>query len=120
MKYQLEDYQIYGSSIPIYCDNTAAICLTKNLIQYSRTKHTEIKHHLFRDYVQKGVINIQFIDTGHQWADIFTKRLVIERFVQSILSKYIQSILYAIYIKYITKINLLLIKPYTDVFQSTY
>ena len=30
MKHQLEDYQINGNSIPIYCDNTAAICLSKN------------------------------------------------------------------------------------------
>jgi hypothetical protein len=30
--------------------------------------------------VQKGIINIQFIDTEHQWADIFTKPLAIDRF----------------------------------------
>ena len=43
-------------------------------------EHIEIKHHFIRDHVQKGTINIQFIDTGHQWADIFTKPLAIERF----------------------------------------
>jgi hypothetical protein len=47
---------------------------------HSRAKHIEIKHHFIRDYVQKGVIDIQFIDTEHQWADIFTKPLAIERF----------------------------------------
>ena len=36
MKHQLEDYQINANSILIYCDNTAAICLSKNLIQHSR------------------------------------------------------------------------------------
>jgi len=61
----LEDYQINANSIPIYCDNTAAI---------------EIKHHFIRDYVQKGILDIQFIDTEHQWADIFTKPLTVERF----------------------------------------
>jgi len=73
MKHQLEDYQIIENCIPIYCDNTAAICLSKNPILYSRAKHVEIKHHFIRDYVQKGVLDIQFIDTDHQWADIFTK-----------------------------------------------
>jgi len=69
MKYQLEDYQINANSILIYCDNTAAI-----------PKHIEIKHHFIRDYVQKGILDIQFIDTKHQLADIFTKPLTVERF----------------------------------------
>jgi len=45
MKHQLEDYQINENNIPIYCDNTAAICLLKNPILHSRGKHIEIKHH---------------------------------------------------------------------------
>ncbi|KAK2435811.1 putative mitochondrial protein [Trifolium repens] len=80
MKYQLEDYNIAERSIPLYCDNTAAIHLSKNPILHSRAKHIEIKHHFIRDHVQKGTIDIQFIDTEHQWADIFTKPLAIERF----------------------------------------
>ncbi|KAK2445742.1 putative mitochondrial protein [Trifolium repens] len=80
MKYQLEDYNIAESSIPLYCDNTAAIHLSKNPILHSRAKHIEIKHHFIRDHVQKGTIDFQFIDTEHQWADIFTKPLAIERF----------------------------------------
>jgi len=80
MKHQLEDYQITENCIPIYCDNTAAICLSKNPILHSRAKHIEIKHHFIRDYVQKGVLDIQFIDTDHQWADIFNKPLTVERF----------------------------------------
>jgi hypothetical protein len=80
MKHQLEDYQINANNIPIYCDNTAAICLSMNPILHSRAKHIEIKHHFIRDYVQKGILDIQFIDTGHQWADIFTKPLIVERF----------------------------------------
>ena len=72
MKHQLEDYQINANSIHIYCDNTAVICLSKNPILHSRVKHIEIKHHFIRDYVQKGILYIQFIDTEHQWDDIFT------------------------------------------------
>ena len=76
IKHQLEDYLLYESKIPIYCDNTSTIYLTKNPILHSRAKHIEIKHHFFRDYVQKGILEIKFIDTDHQWADIFTKPLV--------------------------------------------
>ena len=80
MKHQLEDYQINANSIPIYCDNTAAICLSKNPILHSRVKHIEIKYQFIRDYVQKGILDIQFIDIEHQWADIFSKPLTVERF----------------------------------------
>ena len=58
----LEDYQITENCIPIYCDNTAVICLSKNPILHSRAKHIEIKHHFIKDYVQKGILDIQFID----------------------------------------------------------
>src|SRR3954463_9010233 len=80
MKSQLEDYQIYESNIPIFCDNTSAICLSKNPILHSKAKHIEIKHHFIRDYVQKGVISLNFVDTDHQWADIFIKPLAEDRF----------------------------------------
>jgi len=80
MKHQLEDYQIDVNNIPIYCDNTTAIYLSKNPILHSRAKHIEIKHHFIRDYIQKGILDIQFIDTENQWADIFTKPLIVERF----------------------------------------
>ena len=80
MNNQLEDFQIYENGIPIYCDNTAAICLSKNPNLYSRSKHIEIKHYFIREYVQKGILILKFIDTYRQWADIFTKPLAEDRF----------------------------------------
>jgi len=80
MKHQLEDYKINENNILIYCDNSTSICLSKNPILHSRAKHIEIKHHFIREYVQKGILDIQFIDIEHQWTDIFTKPLTVERF----------------------------------------
>ena len=80
MKSQLEDYHLYENDIPIFYDNTYAICLSKNHILHSRAKHIEIKHHFIRDYVQKGVLSLKFVDTDHHWADIFTKPLAEVRF----------------------------------------
>jgi hypothetical protein len=80
MKYQLEDYKVSSSNVPLYCDNTAAIHLSKNPIMHSRAKHIEIKHHFIRDLVQKGTIDLKFIETESQWADIFTKPLAIEKY----------------------------------------
>ena len=80
IKNQLEDYSVRYTKIPILCDNTSAINLSKNPIHHSRSKHIEIKHHFIRDHVQKGEIELIFIDTENQLADIFTKPLVEDRF----------------------------------------
>ena len=61
-------------------DNAVVICLSKNPILHSRAKHFEIKHHFIRDYVQKGILDIQFIDIEHQWDDIFSKPLTVDIF----------------------------------------
>ena len=73
------DYGIKLDHIQIKCDNTSAINLSKNLIQHSRTKHIDIKHHCLHDHVQNGDISLEFIDTNNQFADIFTKPLNEER-----------------------------------------
>ena len=78
-KQQLIDYGINLDHILIKCDNTSAINLRKNLIQHSRTKHIDIRHHFLRDYVQNGDISLEFVDTNNQLADIFTKPLNEER-----------------------------------------
>ena len=80
MKHQLEDYGLFLDHIPIKCDNTSAINLTRNPIQHSRTKHIDIRHHFLRDHVQKGDVSIEFISTENQLADIFTKPLSEDRF----------------------------------------
>jgi hypothetical protein len=80
LKQQIEDYGIQLHQIPLKCDNTSAINLTKNPIMHSRTKHIEIRHYFIRDHVQKGDCVLEFIDTSKQLADIFTKPLSKESF----------------------------------------
>ena len=45
MKQWLEDFGVILNHIPMKCDNTSAINLTKNPVMHSRTKHIEIRHH---------------------------------------------------------------------------
>ena len=71
------DYGINLDHIPIKCDNTSAINLSKNPIQHS--KHIDIRHHFLRDHVQNGNISLEFVDTNNQLAYIFTKPLNEER-----------------------------------------
>nr|KYP40118.1 Copia protein [Cajanus cajan] len=82
MKQQLRDYGTELNKIPLRCDNTSAINLTKNPILHSRTKHIEIRHHFLRDHVQKNDCVVEFVETSKQLADIFTKPLPRERFNQ--------------------------------------
>jgi len=80
MKQQLSDFGLNLSKIPLLCDNTSAINLTKNPVQHSRTKHIEIRHHFIRDHVTNGDCEIQFVSTENQLANLFTKPLSKERF----------------------------------------
>ena len=75
MKQTLSDFDASFEHIPIKCDNTNAISISKNLVQRSRTKHIEIRHNFFRDHAQKGDITLEFVSTKDQLADIFTKPL---------------------------------------------
>ncbi len=80
MRQQLRDFGLVLDHIPLRCDNTSAINLTKNPILHSRTKHIEIRHHFLRDHVQKGDVDIEFVETRNQLAYIFTKPLAKESF----------------------------------------
>ena len=63
IKQQLEDFGIKLNKTSIRCDNTSAINLTKNLIQHSRSKHIEIRHHFIREYVQNNDIILDYVCT---------------------------------------------------------
>jgi len=80
MKQQLSDYRIVLDHIPIKCDNTSAINISKNPVLHSRTKHIEIRHHFIRDHVLKGDVVLEFVDTKNQIVDIFTKPLSTDTF----------------------------------------
>ena len=49
--------------------------MTKNANQHSKTKHIEIRYHFLRDHFEKGDIDIDYVSTDLQLADIFTKPL---------------------------------------------
>ncbi|GKA50502.1 retrovirus-related pol polyprotein from transposon TNT 1-94 [Tanacetum coccineum] len=80
MKQALIDYDVRLDDVPIMCDNKGAIDLSKNLVQHSRTKHIEIRHHFLRDNVQKGHISIKKVPSVDNIADILTKPLKRESF----------------------------------------
>ncbi|GJV52924.1 retrovirus-related pol polyprotein from transposon TNT 1-94 [Tanacetum coccineum] len=80
MRSQLTNYGFVFNKIPLYCDNRSAIALCCNNVQHSRSKHIDIRHHFIREQVEKGVVELYFVTTDYQLADIFTKALSRERF----------------------------------------
>nr|GEW26481.1 retrovirus-related Pol polyprotein from transposon TNT 1-94 [Tanacetum cinerariifolium] len=79
MRSQLTDYGLVFNKIPLYCDNKSAIALCCNNIQHSRSKHIDIRHHFIKEQVENGVVELYFIRTEYQLADIFTKPLAREQ-----------------------------------------
>ncbi|GKA41290.1 hypothetical protein Tco_0733883 [Tanacetum coccineum] len=80
MRSQLSDYGFEYNRIHLYYDNKSAIALCCNNVQHSRSKHIDIRHHFIREQVEKGVVELYFVRTEYQLADIFTKALPRERF----------------------------------------
>ncbi|GJX58142.1 retrovirus-related pol polyprotein from transposon TNT 1-94 [Tanacetum coccineum] len=80
MRSQLFDYGFAFNKIPMYCDNRSAIALCCNNVQHSRSKHIDTRHHFIQEQVEKGVVELYFVTTDYQLADIFTKALPRERF----------------------------------------
>ncbi|GJU10715.1 retrovirus-related pol polyprotein from transposon TNT 1-94 [Tanacetum coccineum] len=67
------------NKIPMYYDNKSVIVLCCNNIQHSRSKHIDIRFHFIKEHVENGVIELYFVNTEYQLADIFTKALAKER-----------------------------------------
>nr|GEY43698.1 Gag-Pol polyprotein [Tanacetum cinerariifolium] len=59
----------------MYCDNKSVIALYCNNVQHSRSKHIDISYHFIKEQVENGVIELYFINTEYQLADLFTKGL---------------------------------------------
>ena len=70
----------YDEPIPIYCDNTSTISISKNPVMHSKTNHIPIKYHFLQEQVAEKNIRVEYVGTKEQVADIFTKPLPREVF----------------------------------------
>lgn len=72
----LEDMYIVDHvySVPLYEDNQGCIFMSKNT-ECKRSKHIDIKHHFIRDHLAQGNIEVRYVKTCDQIADICTKAL---------------------------------------------
>jgi hypothetical protein len=79
---QLLDYGIRMKKMPLYCDSESAIRIIHNPVQHSKTKHIALRYHFIKDHVEDGNIEIHFVKTTEQLADIFTKALAEPTFLR--------------------------------------
>ncbi|GJT67748.1 putative ribonuclease H-like domain-containing protein [Tanacetum coccineum] len=70
---QMLDYGYNFMQTKIHVDNESAICVVKNPVYHSKTKHIEIRHHFIRDSYEKSLIEIVKIHTDNNVADLLTK-----------------------------------------------
>nr|GEU51530.1 retrovirus-related Pol polyprotein from transposon TNT 1-94 [Tanacetum cinerariifolium] len=80
MRTQLTDYGFYYNKIPIYYDSKSAIAISCNPVQHLRTKFIVVRYHFIKEHVEKGTIELYFVKTDYQLADIFTKALPVDLF----------------------------------------
>ncbi|GJX99251.1 retrovirus-related pol polyprotein from transposon TNT 1-94 [Tanacetum coccineum] len=79
MRTQLKDYGFDYNKISLYCESQSAIAISSNPVQHSRTKHIHTRYHFIKEQVENGIIELYFVRTEYQLADMFTKALPEER-----------------------------------------
>jgi hypothetical protein len=77
----IRDFGVIFKRVSLMCDNTSTISVEKNPVFHKRMRHLERRHHFLRDHIEKGDIEMRYIDIERQLADIFTKPLDTSRFV---------------------------------------
>nr|GEW96247.1 retrovirus-related Pol polyprotein from transposon TNT 1-94 [Tanacetum cinerariifolium] len=75
MRTQLQYYGLNYNKIPLYCDSQSAIAISCNPVQHSRTKYIHTRYHFIKEQVENGIIELYFVRTEYQLADMFTKAL---------------------------------------------
>jgi hypothetical protein len=59
----MRDFGVIFERVLLMCNNTSAIFVAKNLVFHKKMRHLEKRHHFLRDHVEKGDIEMRYIDT---------------------------------------------------------
>jgi hypothetical protein len=71
----MRDFGVIFERVLLICDNISAISVAKNPVFHKKMRHIDRRQHFLRDHIEKGDIEMRYIDTERQLADIFTKPL---------------------------------------------
>lgn len=64
-----------NSPMKVFTDSQSAVAMVKNQNCSKNTKHIDIKYHFTRDLKEKGIIDLIYVPTEHNIADMMTKPL---------------------------------------------
>nr|GEX30155.1 putative ribonuclease H-like domain-containing protein [Tanacetum cinerariifolium] len=87
---QMLDYGFNLMNTKIYIDNESTICIVKNLVFHSKTKHIEIRHHFIRCSYEKKLIQVIKIHTDYNITDLLTKAFNVSRMIIAKDGRYLQ------------------------------
>jgi hypothetical protein len=71
----MRDFGVRFERVSLMCNNTSATSVAKNPVFHKKMRHVERRYHFLRYHVEKGDIEMRYIDTERQLTDIFTKPL---------------------------------------------
>ena len=75
MKRVLDDLKVeVEGPIKFLCENQATLSIAKNHVHHDRTKHIDIDQHFINEKIESNIIEIEYIPTRHQLADILTNK----------------------------------------------
>ncbi|GJU00767.1 putative ribonuclease H-like domain-containing protein [Tanacetum coccineum] len=83
---QMLDYGYIFMNTKIFIDKESTICIVKNPVFHSKTKHIEIWHHFIKDSNEKKLIQMIKIHTDQNVVDLLTKAFDVGRFQYMITS----------------------------------
>jgi hypothetical protein len=63
----MRDFGVIFKRVSLMCDNTSAISVAKNSVFHKRMRHLKRRHHFLRDRVEKGDIEMRYIDILRPW-----------------------------------------------------
>ena len=80
LRQMISELEISIASVPMFVDNQSAIKLASNTEFHKRSKHIDVRFHFVRDVISDKKIEIHYVPSKQQLADIFTKPLPAQQF----------------------------------------